>query len=50
MTFVQLECGHITFYSKFFEDGFFCIHCSLFNPKILYYEIAERIREWKDIT
>ena len=39
---------HLTVYSKFFEDNFFCFGCSLFNPRILYYEIRERFREWKE--
>ena len=37
---------HLTLYSKIFESNFFCFGCSLFNPKILYYEIRERLREW----
>jgi len=40
---------HLTIYSKkLFKDGFFCFGCSLFNPKILYYEIRERFREWRE--
>ena len=39
---------HLTIHSKFFENGFFCFGCSLFNPRILYYEIWERFREWKE--
>lgn len=39
---------HLTVYSKFFENNFFCFGCSLFNPKILYYEIRERFREWRE--
>jgi len=48
MRFLQLEYGHLTFYSKFFDDGFFCLHCSLFHPRILYYEIEARVGEWKE--
>jgi len=48
---IQFESAyftHLTIYSKFFEDNFFCFSCSLFNPKILYYEIRGRFREWKE--
>lgn len=41
---------HLTVYSKIFENNFFCFGCSLFNLKILYYEIRERLREWKENT
>ena len=41
---------HLTVYSKIFKDGFFCFGCSLFHPRILYYEMRERFREWKEIT
>lgn len=33
---------HLTIYSKFFKDKFFCFSCSLFNPRILYYGIMAR--------
>jgi len=42
---IQLEFGHLTIYWNKFKDGFFCLNCSLFNPKILFYEIQERWRE-----
>jgi len=32
----QMECGHLVIHG-------FCINCSLFNPRILYYELKERI-------
>lgn len=48
MKIIQIEFGHMTFNSRFFNDGFFCLHCSLFNPRILFYEIQERFREWRD--
>ena len=37
---------HLTLYSKYFENNFLCFSCSLFNPKILYYEMKEQFREW----
>jgi len=39
---------HLTVYSKIFEDNFFCFGCSLFNPRILFYEIRERFWEWRE--
>ena len=42
--FIEFEYGHIVFYLR---HKSFCWTCSLFNPKILYYEIRERIRDYK---
>jgi len=42
---IEIEFGHIIINSTHFKDGFLCLNCSLFNPKILYYEIVERLRE-----
>ena len=38
---IQLEFGHLVIYLN--RTTFFCFHCSLFNPRILYYELRQRI-------
>lgn len=41
---IEIDEGHIVLVSKHFKDGFFCLNCSLFNPRILFYELQERLR------
>jgi len=49
--FIHLDAPyHLVIDSKIFKNGFFCFGCSLFNPKILYYEIQERLKEWREST
>ncbi len=43
---IQFEGDAFTHLTIYFKNNFFCFHCSLFNPRILYYEIREGIREW----
>jgi len=45
---IQFEGDAFTHLTIYFKNNFFCFHCSLFNPRILYYEIRERFWEWKE--
>ena len=42
---ILMEFGHLVIESNRFKDGFFCLHCSLFNPKIVFYHIQERLKK-----